>query len=261
MKRITDIKELRSIQLGILDDIHNFCIANGITYFISCGSLIGAVRHKGYIPWDDDIDLYMPRKDYERFIKEYRNPSKKYRVINPETEKNYFYTFAKVVDTRTLMTETETEGYKIGVYVDLFPVDYVSDDRRERVRLFKRTRLLYKIRRCKISHKNYLKNAAAYWIYKLLPVSVGCLNRIIRRLITLKQPTHTVANLTEAGCFNADRCFSAASIDGTVDVEFEGRRYKTMKGYKDYLSKTYGDYMTLPPVDQRQTHSFEAYWL
>lgn len=161
MKRITDIAELRKVQTGILDDIHRFCTANGIMYFLSCGTLIGAVRHKGYIPWDDDLDLYMPRKDYDRFVKLYTDAGGRYRVLDPKKEKNYFYTFAKVVDTRTLLVETETEGYQIGVYVDIFPVDYVSDNEAERQRIFKRKRLLYKIRRCKISKRNYLKSALA----------------------------------------------------------------------------------------------------
>lgn len=260
MKRITDIKELRAIQTGILDDIHKFCTANGITYFLSCGTLIGAVRHKGYIPWDDDIDLYMPREDYERFLSSYKDGEGRYLVIDPKAEKHYFYTFAKVVDTRTLLVETETAGYRIGVYVDIFPVDYVSDDEAERIRIFKRKRLLYKIRRCKISNENYLKSRLAYYCYRLLPVSVKTIDRMIDRLVVRREPTNTVANMTEAGPSVAG-CLPATDMEASVDIEFEGKMYKTMIGYKDYLSRTYGDYMTLPPVDKRVTHSFEAYHL
>ena len=157
MRKIEDIQELRQIQMGILDDVHRFCEAHGLRYFLSSGTLIGAVRHKGYIPWDDDIDIYMPRKDYEEFLQTYTSDSGHYRAINPQTEQHYYYTFAKVVDSRTRMVEKETEGYEIGVYMDSFPVDFVTDDLQERERIFKKKKLLYKIRRCKISNSNYLQ--------------------------------------------------------------------------------------------------------
>ena len=260
MRRINDIKELRGVQLGILDDIHAFCTACGLRYFLACGTLIGAVRHKGYIPWDDDVDLYMPREDYERFISTFKSASGNCRVLDPKREKHYMYTFAKVVDTRTLLVEPENEGYRIGVYVDVFPVDYVTDNMAARRRLFKLKRLLYKIRRCKISTRNYLKSPLAFWCYRLLPIPVGALDRLLRRMTVRREPTSTVANLSEAGPA-ARSWMPAADIEGSVDILFEGRMYKTMVGYEDYLRRTYGDYMKLPPVEQRVTHTFEAYWL
>ena len=258
-KKIDDIQELRSIQMGILDHVHHFCEAHGLTYFLSSGTLIGAVRHGGYIPWDDDIDIYMPRKDYERLLREFKSDNQ-YKLLDSAKELHYYYTFAKVVDLRTLMVEEETEGYEIGVYIDVFPVDYVPDDLKERERVFKRKKLLYKIRRCKISHSNPLNSRLAYWCYKLLPISVSQLNRMIRRLIVCEEPTRYVCHMTEAGP-SIKGCFPAEDIVSQVDIKFEDRMYKTMVGYKDYLSRTYGDYMKLPPVDQRVTHKFKAYWL
>lgn len=259
MRKITDIHELRQIQIGILDEVHQYCEAHGLRYFLSSGTLIGAVRHKGYIPWDDDIDIYMPRKDYEQFLRKFKG-SEQFKLLNPAKEPHYYYTFAKVVDTRTLMIEDETDGYEIGVYMDIFPVDYVPDDLKERERVFKRKKLLYKIRRCKISKSNPLHSRLAYWCYKLLPISVEQLNRMIRKLIVRKESSQYVCHMTEAGP-GVKSCFPAEDIASSVDIAFEGKTYKTMVGYKDYLERTYGDYMTLPPVEQRVTHHFEAYWL
>ena len=260
MRPIKDIQELRNIQMAILDNVHHFCEQQHLRYFLSSGTLIGAVRHKGYIPWDDDIDIYMPRADYERFLLEYQDPNGIFKAINPDSESNYYYTFAKVIDTRTLMIEDETKGFEIGVYMDIFPIDYVTDDLKERERIFKRKRLLYKIRRCKISMQNPLYSHLAYLCYRSLPISLSTINKMIRKLIVRKEPTATVCNMTEAGP-SIKGCFPAADITGSVDILFEGKQYKTMVGYDDYLTRTYGDYMQLPPEDQRVTHKFEAYWL
>ncbi len=260
MKRITDIQELRGLQMGILDHVHHFCEQHELTYFLSSGTLIGAVRHKGYIPWDDDIDIYMPRHDYERFLQTYCDPEGTFRAIDPKREPHYYYTFAKVVDLRTRMVEKETEGYEIGVYMDIFPIDYVTDNLGRRERVFRLKKLLYKIRRCKISKSNPLQSCLAYWCYRFLPISAHYIFRLIQALIVLEEPTRTVCNMTEAGP-TIKGCFPAEDIASSVNIEFEGRTYKTMVGYKDYLERTYGDYMTLPPVEQRVTHHFEAYWL
>jgi len=260
MRKITDIHELRNIQMGILDDVHTYCVQHGLHYSLSSGTLIGAVRHKGYIPWDDDIDIYMLRQDYEKFLENYHDEKGTYRVLNPKREQHYYYTFAKVVDQRTKMVEKETAGYEIGVYIDVFPVDYVTDDVRERERIFKYKRLLYKIRRCKISVTNPLRSRLAYWCYRLLPVSVAVLNRWIERLIVSSKPTNTLCHMTEAGP-SVRGCFPAQDMASYVDLPFESHVYKAMAGYDDHLRRTYGDYMTLPPEDQRVTHQFEAYWL
>ena len=265
MRKITDIQELRSIQMGILDDVHQYCMEHGLTYFLSSGTLIGAVRHQGYIPWDDDIDIYMPRKDYEQFLRTFKDKTGNYRVLAPSVSEStgsdaYYYTFAKVIDTRTLMVEKETKGFEIGVFMDIFPVDYVTDNMQERERVFKQKKLLYKIRRCKISNSNPLQSRLAYIVYKCWPMTVKQIERKIQRLIVLQKPTHTVCNMTEAGP-GIKGCFPADDIAAMVDIEFEGKLYKTMVGYKDYLTRTYGDYMTLPPLEQRVTHHFEAYWL
>ena len=118
MRLITDINELHTIQLNILDAIHQFCAENEITYFLSSGTLIGAVRHKGFIPWDDDIDLYMPRESYEKFIKLFYRRGK-YVLFSSETVENYPWTFAKVVDSETKLVEAYYPDFEIGINVDV----------------------------------------------------------------------------------------------------------------------------------------------
>ena len=105
MKQITDNKELRQIQIDILDRVVEFCNSHELQYFLSSGTLLGAVRHKGYIPWDDDIDLYMPRKDYNELVKIFQD-DRGVLELKSQGSHNYLYTFAKVCNNRTLQKKT-----------------------------------------------------------------------------------------------------------------------------------------------------------
>ena len=119
MKRMTP-EQLKNVQIDMLEAFHNFCNENGIRYFLDAGSLLGAIRHDGFIPWDDDIDLGMPRADYDKAIELGKNGfGGHYRIM---TEKEGIYPFAKVIDTNTLMIEfPNTHRNEIGVFIDLFP--------------------------------------------------------------------------------------------------------------------------------------------
>lgn len=259
LRQIKDINELRSVQLGIMDSIHDFCLKNGIRYSLGGGTLIGAFRHRGYIPWDDDIDIYMLREDYERFISIYNDNDRKYKLLKPGDTSRYIYTFAKVIDTRTIMTEDEVEGYEIGVYVDVFPLDFVTDNMRMRKIVFGAKKLLYKIRRCKIQKNNPLKSYTAYLCYRYLPLSLSAIDWIISKYIHRRKPSGTICEMTDTnrplkGCYSID-CMAS-----TIDVTFEDRTYKAMAGYDEYLSNTYGNYMKLPPKEQQTQHKFKAYF-
>ena len=134
--KVIDLEELKIIQIEILDEVHNFCLEKGITYFLSSGTLIGAIRHRGYIPWDDDIDLYMPRKDYERFLKIFNQISENCRVLSLSTDKKYALAYAKVERLGTRMIEHVDNPMEMGVNIDVFPIDGVPDSETERERYF-----------------------------------------------------------------------------------------------------------------------------
>lgn len=260
MRKIDTADELRRVQMDILDAVARYCDSQGIVYSLSSGTLLGAVRHGGYIPWDDDIDLYMPRESYDRFVSGFHDENGTYAVLKPGDDKRYYYTFAKVVDTRTTLVEDEVAGFEIGIYLDIFPIDGVPQDEAARERLFKRKKLLHKIRRCKVARSNPLHSTLAYWCYRLLPVSVKAIERRIDRLVRANPSSPLMCNLTEAGPSRPSAAFPAACFASTVDIAFEGKAYKAMTGYRQYLELTYGDYMTLPPEDQRVRHHFTAYW-
>lgn len=249
------------MQMDILDEIHHFCMQHGITYFLSSGTLIGAVRHGGYIPWDDDIDIYMPRQSYERFIQEYKDDQGLYKLLEPRTVKHYFYTFAKLSDTRTRMVEAWYDNFPIGINIDIFPVDYVTDNMRLRRFIFWFKKNLFRIyidKQVRLLRDRHPYHILKRLLCKALPLPAHTINAWLRSIAFHKRPTQTVCNMTETGP-SITGCFSAQAIASSVDICFEGKTYKTMAGYEEYLKKTYGDYMKLPPEDQRQHHLFEAY--
>ena len=120
--------EIKLIELEILQYIHDFCVKNDIKYFINYGTLIGAVRHKGFIPWDDDIDICMFRKDYEKFIDLFSKDDGIYKILSLETDDKYYNNFMKVINSKTkIEDERNYKTYDLGIFVDIFPIDSFDD--------------------------------------------------------------------------------------------------------------------------------------
>ena len=120
--------EIKSVELEILKYVHEFCEKNDIKYFINYGTLIGAVRHKGFIPWDDDIDICMFRKDYEKFIELFSKDEGKYKILSLESSDKYYNNFIKVIDSKTkIEDERNYKTYDSGIFIDIFPMDFFDD--------------------------------------------------------------------------------------------------------------------------------------
>jgi len=140
MKSI-ELNEQKQILVDILQNVHDFCKKNQINYSLAGGSLIGAIRHKGFIPWDDDIDILLHRDEYERFLQMYVDPSGIYQLHSMKNDPQYCYPFAKVEDTRTIINEN-VSGPKMGISIDVFPVDDLFDDRDKCLSYIKKSSLL-----------------------------------------------------------------------------------------------------------------------
>lgn len=124
MEKEVTLQEIQRITSKILETFDLFCTQKGICYYLAYGTLLGAIRHDGFIPWDDDIDVLIPRKDYEKLLKEeYIDSDRRYRIIGSHNVENWPYAFAKCIDTRTELLETDFNSGAIGVYIDLFPID------------------------------------------------------------------------------------------------------------------------------------------
>lgn len=263
MKEISP-DDLKKIQLEILIRIHEFCISNEINYSLSSGSLIGAVRHKGYIPWDDDIDIYMLRPEFERFEKWFSDPH--LRLISPDIDSKCIYPYAKVYDSRTLLIENVLKNMdNIGVNIDVFVIDSVPDNNKERKKLFKKNSILETIM--------IFKNVRFQKEWGIIKNGLLLLGRMLfscvplcwvaKKKFNLCVPfdpnAKDICNVVAGGGIKA--CIPNSFMKSFIDIEFEGRRFKCMSQYDKYLRLNYGDYMQLPPVENRITHhSFKAYW-
>ena len=140
MKEIS-IKEAQKAMLEILKKIDEICDEQNITYFLMYGTLIGAVRHKGIIPWDDDIDIMMPRDDYDKFINyflKYQDELKPYELYSQKNRKNYPYIIARISDSRYILDSKNEKDYGIGLFVDIYPFDGMGNNKEEAIRLGKK---------------------------------------------------------------------------------------------------------------------------
>ena len=266
MKKI-DLEGLKQAQLSILLDVHDFCLNNNINYFLAHGTLIGAVRHKGFIPWDDDIDIAMPRQDYDRFISTFNGTYPHLKVLSFDTADKYCYPIAKVYDNRTIMKENIVNTYPgMGINIDIFPIDGIPDSPEDAAKHLNRLIRWGKLREIKqvklSSSRSFAKNILLLLLrILLLPFT----NRFFLQKMDNMARSVPYGSTKYAGSIAyftiMFKPVSVSAFQNTVDAPFEGHLFKIPQGYDEWLRNIFGDYMQLPPEEKRVTHHvFEAYW-
>ena len=261
--RKLSLEEIKMIEVNILDHISTICKKNNLKYFLAYGTLIGAIRHKGFIPWDDDIDIVMPRDDYEKLLEILKSQLEvsKYDCLIP-MEDGYFYEFAKVIDTSTIVQEQTTISSRCGVWVDIFPLDGLKkEDKWSHI-------LLLLLNRCRAASVNQRFPHKT----KGIAVPFEYLYWKICRYIGYKPFLKKSIQLSKRYKFNDCEYVGYASsypahnkymlrkwFEKGISIPFEDKFFDAPIGFDEFLRTQYGDYMQLPPENKRVSHHMQAF--
>ncbi len=249
-----DLEKIKSLELEILIELDRICKAYDIKYTLAYGTLIGAIRHRGFIPWDDDIDVFMLREDLLKLREICKTElNERFFYQNHETDKEYYYLFDKIRLNGTIFKETYLSKYNIhhGVYLDIFPVDKLPDDLREIKKQYRR----YRIYRTVLNSK-YLVLNARHGKKKLAALLI--------RIATFPFPKELFYRMAEktaqqnngkdskyAGCFEDFYIGPESYYTELMDWDFENHKFNVPVHYDELLKKMYGDYMTMPQEKDR----------
>lgn len=262
--RLMTTEETRKAQLQLLVDFKNFCLEHNIQFYLFAGSLLGAVRHGGFIPWDNDIDLAVRREDYERMkvILREENAHPVFRFLCFENNPGYNWQHGRIVAKNTYM-RTASGNQLLGLPIDIFPLDSQGNDRELAMKN------LIEIHRCvllrimcydykykKLSIPSELDNESAlsllkkfvneggqkeeYWVEQILGKATA--------FSGIKDPKYYGCNTNDKYCVVSE----ASCYSSQVELDFEGIKLPAPVGYKKILEAYYGDYMKLPPEDKRK---------
>ena len=265
-QEVTDIREIQQMELGIMEYIHEVCQKIGVKYFLAYGSLIGAVRHKGFIPWDDDMDICMLREDYEK-LQDYliAYPDDRYEVMSYKNNLNYVYPFMKVQDNHTYLLEEDVRiDSNMGIYVDIFPVDGYEDDsvfKDKMTRLIKKRQLsCYTFKG--ITNTKSILNSLIRYISVIIFYFTNT-NKYIRGIDELAQSRkvddYELVDYLIYKDMNKP-VWKREWLNQTIMGVFEGKEFMIPKNYHEILTSDYGDYTQLPPVELRFSHHDFQLW-
>ncbi len=265
------LEKLHRIELMMLNDFMDLCDRNNIDYFAISGSAIGTLRHKGFIPWDDDIDIAMLREDYERFVKLVDSDEEfasKYELWGPDRTNKYYNLQPTLVLKNTLFVNrcAWAAGYKPGILMDIFPYDRISEDRKKALKIIKKCKymeVLYNVR-----NVNYFKHLDGESMVQRIKNIICGLMRIGLRLIPKSDDMLYTKFMKYASMAEESSDLYTCLFDPgaaimhirkseafpTVEMPFEDTKIKLVNNYEEQLRQHMGDYMKIPPVEKRTNH-------
>ena len=267
MKELS-LDEIKQVELDILKVFHCFCMENNIRYFISHGTLLGAIRYKGFIPWDDDLDVLVPREDYDRLLTIFRD-SERYRLIAFEKDRNYAFPYAKLCDMSTRKVEGGySNGVELGLDIDVFPLDNWNDDlEKAKLEVKHQKKNMFRLGLTKLKKSDSLHPAKRFVkgiVMALCKVrgSAYYVEKIIHGAYKPEQKGSRYMGGKAWNVYGERDIMPAEIFEKAIELEFEGEKFCAPVGYDAFLTSLYGDYLPEPPVEKRKTHhSFKAYRL
>lgn len=264
MNKQLSLREIQLEELDILKHVVKIINKNKLNYSLCGGTLLGAVRHKGFIPWDDDIDIAMPRPDYEKLVKIFKKENKNKNLeLQCYENGTLFQPFAKIVNTSIEIKDNSIcDQEKRYLWIDIFPLDGLSQDDKELFRDYNRckkiARLLY------INHYSVLKDRHSPFVKKII--------KLLIKPYAMLYNGESILRIAKKYDYNTSKYVGGivwgygpqernkkADLDNYIDWEFENCRFKIFKGYDSYLKGLYNDYMKLPPKEKRIIHGIIAW--
>ncbi len=269
-----ETERYKSLIIVALKSFDDFCNKHQLRYCSAYGTVLGAVRHGGFIHWDDEVDVYMPREDYEKLKSLENEIDKGFSLLTIEKTRNYSAIFSKYCYNSLTIWEKEQYDFVMGAYIDIFPLDYM-DDREEAILVkSKYLKLMSKVSRSRQSFHfrflwNYIKARKlkrAYWQIQSLILHKFFYHRTLEAFQTVTQRLSDLGNLSSkylvslCGPYKHKEIYNREWFSKMIILPFEDTQIYVPAMYDRYLHHLYGDYAQLPPVERRVSHHYRFYY-
>ena len=257
MNKEETLKEVKKAELNILSTVDDFCQKNNIKYSLAYGTLLGAVRHKGFIPWDDDIDIWMTRENYNKFIRVWKqNPVQGYILQNTDLEEDFSQNFTKIRKDNTAFIQNEEEkttNYHKGLFIDIFPLDRVAKTPSKIAvqKLYAMLTMLFYRKYAPPTEKGLKKYISEFFL-KIVPKSkYENARKYFENKYLFLSGDVDCSWLSNSTYRDLSIYYDSDMMDDYTFLQFEGRNFMSVSKWDHALKMQYGDYMQLPPEEDR----------